>query len=112
MCNFNQIKQAIDSQLSLKGLTKTDSDKADLYVAYQVAVNNETEWYATGYGGRFGFEGGFFFSSSMTTWMARSSCGSCPAMTSAGVCSTSMSGGTPSFSTTQPSSVQIARSGR
>ena len=34
-------------------------------------------------------------------------------MTSAGVCSTSMSGGTPSFSTTQPSSgVQIARFGR
>ena len=27
-----QIKQAVDSQLSSKGLTKTDSDKADLYV--------------------------------------------------------------------------------
>jgi hypothetical protein len=32
-------------------------------------------------------------------------------MTSAGFCSTSMSGGTPMFSTTQPSSVQIARFG-
>ena len=44
--------------------------------------------------------------------MARSSCGSRPAITSFGVCSTSTSGGTPSFSTTHPSSgVQIARFG-
>ena len=33
-------------------------------------------------------------------WMARSSCGSCPATTSLGVFSTSMSGSTPWFSTT------------
>lgn len=46
-----QIKSAIDSQLALKGLSKTDSDKADMYVAYQVAVNEEKEWYATGMGG-------------------------------------------------------------
>ncbi len=46
----DQIKQAIDSQLALKGLTKTDSDKADLYVAYQVAVSQERQWnaYSTG----------------------------------------------------------------
>ena len=31
-----------------KGLTKTDSDKADLYVAYQVAVAKEKQW--NGYG--------------------------------------------------------------
>ena len=43
-----QIKQAIDSQLSLKGLTKTDDENADLYVAYQLAINQETEWYAYG----------------------------------------------------------------
>jgi len=44
-----QIMQAIDSQLSIKGLTKTDSDSADLYVAYQFAINNQTQWnaYAT-----------------------------------------------------------------
>src|SRR4030065_56233 len=48
----------------------------------------------------------------MTTAIARSSCGSRPLMTSLGVCSTSMSGATPSFSTTQPSSaVQMARFG-
>ena len=30
-----EIKQAVDSQLASKGLTKADSDKADLYVGYQ-----------------------------------------------------------------------------
>ena len=34
-----QIKQSIDSQLTAKGLTKVDSDKADLLVRYQVAVD-------------------------------------------------------------------------
>lgn len=46
-----QIKQAIDSQLSIKGLAKTDSDTADLYVAYQLAITQETEWNAYGMGG-------------------------------------------------------------
>ena len=46
-----QIKQAIDSQLSLKGLTKTDDDNADLYVAYQLSINQETQWNAYGTGG-------------------------------------------------------------
>jgi hypothetical protein len=46
-----QIMQAIDSQLATKGLTKTDSDQADLYVAYQLAVNQEKQWDAMGYGG-------------------------------------------------------------
>ncbi len=46
----DQIKEAIDSQLALKGLTKTDSDSVDLHVAYQVAVNQEKQWnaYSTG----------------------------------------------------------------
>jgi hypothetical protein len=54
----NQIKQAIDSQLVLKGLTKTDDDKADLYVAFQISVSEESQWYATGYGGRYRTMGG------------------------------------------------------
>ena len=58
-----------------------------------------------------GFGGGFSASSLSTTSIARSSCGSLPAATAAGSCSTSMSGGTPTFSTTQPSSVKIARFG-
>jgi len=46
-----EIKQAIDSQLAAKGMTKSDSDKADLYVGYQVAVNQEKQWNAYGMGG-------------------------------------------------------------
>src|SRR6185312_8980797 len=42
---------------------------------------------------------GFSLSSRIPSCTARSSCGSCPAMTSFGQFSTSMSGGTPSFST-------------
>ena len=43
-----EIKQAVDAQLAAKGMTKTDSDKADLYVGYQTAVNQETQWDAWG----------------------------------------------------------------
>jgi Domain of unknown function (DUF4136) len=46
-----EIKQSVDSQLALKGLTKTDSDKADLYVGYQIAVDQEKQWNAFGMGG-------------------------------------------------------------
>jgi Domain of unknown function (DUF4136) len=50
-----QIKQAVDAQLSTKGLTKTDDEKADLYVGYQIAVDQEKQWNAYGTGGvRFG----------------------------------------------------------
>ena len=51
-----EIKQSIDSQLTSKGLTKSDSDKADLYVGYQIAVDQEKQWNAYGMGGgvRFG----------------------------------------------------------
>ena len=44
-----QIKEAIEAQLSLKGLTKTE-DNPDLYVTYQAAVNQEKQWnsYSTG----------------------------------------------------------------
>lgn len=51
-----EIKQSVDSQLTSKGLTKTDSDKADLDVGYQIAVDKEKQWNAYGMGGgvRFG----------------------------------------------------------
>ena len=62
----NQIKQAIDSQLVLKGLTKTEDDKADLYVAYQIAVSEETQWYASSYGGRYRTMGGMGTATSST----------------------------------------------
>ena len=44
-----QIMRAIDAQLSLKGLSKTE-DNPDLYITYQVAVDKEKQWnsYSTG----------------------------------------------------------------
>ena len=35
-------------QLAAKGLNKTDSDIADLYVGYQLSVTQEKEWNAYG----------------------------------------------------------------
>jgi Domain of unknown function (DUF4136) len=49
-----EIKQAIDAQLTSKGLTKTDDDKADLYVGYQIAVDQQKQWNAWGTGRGFG----------------------------------------------------------
>jgi hypothetical protein len=46
-----QIKTSVDSQLASKGLTKTDDDKADLYVGYQASVDQEKQWNAYGMGG-------------------------------------------------------------
>jgi len=47
-----EIKQSIDAQLASKGLVKVDSDKAaDLYVGYQVAVDQERQWNGYGMGG-------------------------------------------------------------
>ncbi len=53
-----EIKQSVDSQLSAKGLTKVDGDKADLYVGYQVAVDQEKQWNAYGMGGGWRLGGG------------------------------------------------------
>jgi hypothetical protein len=58
-----QIVQAIDAELARKGLAKTEDDNADLYIGYQVALNQEKRldsyssggmgwgWYGYGYGG-------------------------------------------------------------
>jgi hypothetical protein len=60
----SQIIQAIDAQLALKGLSKTDSD-ADLVVCYQAAINQERQWnsYSNDMGGwgygRWGGWGGY-----------------------------------------------------
>jgi hypothetical protein len=68
-----QIMQSIDAQLGLKGLSKTEGDIADLYVAYQAAVNQEKQWnsYSTGgdmWGyGRWGGWGGYGGGMSTTT---------------------------------------------
>jgi hypothetical protein len=57
-----QIAEAIDRQLATKGLTKTDSDTADLYIAYQVAVDKEKQMstFNTGYGMGPGWGGRYY----------------------------------------------------
>jgi hypothetical protein len=46
-----QIKTAVDSVLSGKGFKKVTGDTADLFVGYQVAVQQERQWNAYGGGG-------------------------------------------------------------
>jgi Domain of unknown function (DUF4136) len=53
-----QIKQAIATELSAKGLTQTDDENADLFVTYQIAVDQEKQWNAWGTGGGWGWGGG------------------------------------------------------
>ena len=68
-----QIKRAIDSQLSMKGLTMTDSDTADLYLTYQLSINNLTQWNAYGSGGGVNFGRWRGFGMDMGTATATSS---------------------------------------
>ena len=63
-----QIKAAVDAELATKGLTKSESETADLYIGYQAAVGQEKEYtsfdsgwgYGPGYyrGGWYGGGGG------------------------------------------------------
>jgi Domain of unknown function (DUF4136) len=46
-----QIKAAVDAQLTQKGLTKVDSDNADLYVGYQTAIGTEKQFTSYNMGG-------------------------------------------------------------
>lgn len=46
-----EIKQSVDAQLAAKGMTKTDGDKADLYVGYQTALDQQKQWNGYGMGG-------------------------------------------------------------
>ncbi len=61
-----QIKNSIESQLSAKGLTKTDTDNADLYVTYQISVDQEKQWNAYGMGGGLRWGGGMATAQSST----------------------------------------------
>jgi hypothetical protein len=57
-----QIMAAIDSELATKGLQKTDSDTADLYIDIQTAVGTEKQFtsYNTGWGYGPGWGGGWY----------------------------------------------------
>jgi len=61
-----EIKQSVDAQLSGKGLTKTDGDKADLYVGYQTAVDQQKQWNGYGEGGGWRWGGGMATATSST----------------------------------------------
>jgi hypothetical protein len=68
------ITSAIDAELATKGLTRTDSDSADLYLGYQTAIGQEKEFtsfntgwgYGPGWGG--GWYGGYGGMSTTTTY--------------------------------------------
>jgi hypothetical protein len=66
-----QFRATIDAELALKGLTKTDSDNANLYIGYQFAITTEkqvnTFSSGYGYGGGWGYYHGGGMSSSSST---------------------------------------------
>ena len=55
-----QLTVVIDAELAKKGLLKTDSDYADLYIGYQTALSRQTLWmaYQDGWGYGPGWGGG------------------------------------------------------
>src|SRR5271165_1321689 len=61
-----QIKASIDAQLAAKGLTKTDGDKADLFIGYQVSIDQQKQWNAYGMGGGLRWGGGMATAQSTT----------------------------------------------
>lgn len=61
-----QIKDAIDSQLTSKGMTKTDADTADMYVGIQTSIQQQQQWNAYGTGGGWRFGGGMASATSST----------------------------------------------
>lgn len=58
-----QIKSALDAELAKKGLTKVDTDDANLYIGYQAAVGTEKQFtsYNTGWGYGPGWYGGGWY---------------------------------------------------
>jgi Domain of unknown function (DUF4136) len=58
-----QIKDTIDAQLATKGLSKVDSDSADLLIGYQTAIGTEKQFtsYNTGWGYGPGWYGGGWY---------------------------------------------------
>jgi hypothetical protein len=57
-----KLTAAVDAELATKGLTKTDSDSADLYFGYQTAIGTEKQFtsYNTGWGYGPGWGGGWY----------------------------------------------------
>lgn len=68
----DQIMRAIDAQLALKGLSKTE-DNPDLYVMYQAAINQEKQWNSYSTGGDYWGWGGWGGWGGMSTTTTTSS---------------------------------------
>jgi hypothetical protein len=70
-----QITSALDAELTKKGLTKTDSDTADLYIGYQTAIGTEKQLnsYNSGWGYGPGWRGGWYGGMGMSTTTATTS---------------------------------------
>jgi hypothetical protein len=71
-----QIKASVDAELGRKGLAKTDSETADLYIGYQTAIDKEKEYtsYDTGWGYGPGWYGpGWYGGGGMTTTRGQTS---------------------------------------
>jgi len=67
-----QLRSAFEAELAKKGLTKTDGDSADLFIAYQVTIGQEKEFssYSTDFGYGAGWGRGWYgggMGSTMTT---------------------------------------------
>ncbi len=58
-----QVKAAVDAELEKKGLRKSDSDTADLYIGYQAAIGQEKEYtsFDSGWGYGPGWYGGGWY---------------------------------------------------
>jgi hypothetical protein len=54
----SQITLAIDKALAAGGLTKVTGDKADLYIAYQIAYTKEQQWTTYNVGGPYAWRYG------------------------------------------------------
>jgi hypothetical protein len=71
-----RIMAAVDAELATKGLTKTDGETADVYIAYQTAIGTEKQFtsYNTGWGYGPGWGGGWYGGgmSSTTTYTSTS----------------------------------------
>jgi hypothetical protein len=70
-----QIKTALDAELAKKGLSKVDSDSADLLIGYQTAVGSEKQFssYNTGWGYGPGWYGGGWYGAGGTTTYGQTS---------------------------------------
>jgi hypothetical protein len=65
-----RIVAAVDAELATKGLTKTEDETADIYLAYQTAIGTEKQFtsYNTGWGYGPGWGGGWYgYGGGMTT---------------------------------------------